>query len=142
MIIARKSSAARLFIKLFNIQKFFRNFLLIINKIYDIIIRNIGISEESAMKRAVRIEYRALSMILILFMLFSAFPIRSNALNSGQCGPNLFWNYNNNILTVTGYGRMDDFVKKASSSRSLGSGRRYLVSRSVRPGLLCPIQRR
>jgi len=71
------------------------------------------------MAGTLRIEYKIVSVILVLFMLLSAFPAKAASSDSGMCGPDLYWNYRDNILTVSGSGVMYDFVKKASSSDQL-----------------------
>lgn len=56
-----------------------------------------------------------LSFLLALFLLLGMLPTNVNAVaDSGSCGDNVFWNYANRTLTVSGHGPMDDYAYSTS----------------------------
>jgi len=57
------------------------------------------------------------SVLIILSMLFSAAPASLALETSGKCGPDLYWSYSKNILTISGSGDMYDFVQKSAQNR-------------------------
>lgn len=52
---------------------------------------------------------RLLSIQLVLCMLLTLLPVIAWAADSGSCGENLTWAYDNGILTINGEGSMDNF---------------------------------
>ena len=67
--------------------------------------------EGSGMIRKFRLKYRFLSFVAAFVIVFSSIPAASAAVG-GKCGDDLYWSYDNYVLTISGTGEMYDFIQK------------------------------
>ena len=72
--------------------------------------------EGSGMIRKFRFKYRILSFVAAFVIVFSSVPAASGAVG-GKCGDDLYWSFDNNVLTISGTGEMYDFIQKTPQNK-------------------------
>ena len=72
--------------------------------------------EGYGMIRNFRVKYRILSFVAVFVLVFSSVPATSAAVG-GKCGDDLYWSFDNNVLTISGTGEMYDFIQKTPQNK-------------------------